>query len=334
MELDLGFLADFLPDIPPDAWEVIAAVLVFTIMTVLIPAVIAYLIFRIIGLAGFRRIFSYERRKSLCHEMHPLPKLVFTIFIAAGVALVSDLISLLILVALSYIIWCFSNPSRDKLRLILVLGAFQVLLIAYGQSYLNPAWASLGPGRTPIYVFPEPIKRVFRWEAITWQGFFYGLFQSLRVLAALNVAIWLITTTPPSDILYGLRRFFPLEINFMIATALKAIPTLLEKSTLVLAAERARGLRIWPGRVSNPLKAIKELGRAFKVVVTAFIPIIIESLRSGYQMGLALSTKAFRALPKRTYYRRIPVRRRDLILGLGSLLGLIYVALMGALVPA
>jgi len=311
-EIDFSFLVNLFPVIPPNVREIISAIMVFFILLTFFPALIAYLVFKIVGLSGFRRLFSYERRKSLAHQMHPLPKIMFVLFISIGVAMVEELWMVIILAIISISMWSISNPSEDKMRLLLILLLTQWLLVAWGQSFLNPYYTRGDAFLTAIYQFPKPLRDIFNLNYITLDGFRYGLFQGLRLVAALSAAIWLITTTHPSEIIYGLRIFrFPVEINFMIAIAFRSIPTILEKSSLVLAAEIARGLRVFPKPSMNVATMLKEIFRAFYVVVMAFIPVIVESLRSGRQLALAATTKAFRAYKDRTYFRKIPMTTFD-----------------------
>jgi len=324
-EIDLSNLANYFPIISPGVRELISAIVIFLIFMTFIPGLIAYFIFKIIGISGFRRLFSYESRESRLHNMHPLPKILFTLFISIGVAVAEQLPTLVILFILTVIFWSLSNPSEDRVRLLTILLLTQWLLIGWGQSFLNPAFTS--PNLHRIYVFPQPIREVFRITAITVEGFMYGLFQGIRVITAMSAAILLISTTHPSQILYGLKYFgFPIEINFMIAITLRSIPEILEKATLVLAAERARGLKIIPTITSNVFKMIKELVRAFIVVIIAFIPIIIETVRSGRQLALAASVKAFRAYRERTYYRREPLRGINLVLAIMFGIGIVFLA--------
>ncbi|MHA1617483.1 MAG: energy-coupling factor transporter transmembrane component T family protein [Candidatus Njordarchaeales archaeon] len=327
-EIDLSFLTELFPIIPPATREIISAIMIFVILLTFFPALIAYLVFKIIGLSGFRRLFSYERRSSLAHRMHPLSKIMFVLFISIGVAMVEEFWSLLILTLLSISMWSISNPSEDKMRLLTILLLTQWLLVAWAQSFLNPGFTR-GIGLTAIYRFPKPLRIVFNLNYITLEGFYYGVSQGLRLVAALSAAVWLITTTHPSEIVYGLRVFrFPVEINFMIAVAFRSIPTILEKSSLVLAAEIARGLRIFPEPSTNIIKVIRELFRSFYVVIMAFIPVIIESLRAGRQLALAATTKAFRAYKERTYFRKIPFTTFDIIYTIVFTIGLILIIII------
>jgi len=257
--------------------------------------------------------------------MHPLPKIVFVLFISLGVAMAEEFLTLVLMIILTIFAWLLSNPSEDKTRLLLIVIFTQWLMVAWGQSFLNPGFTR-GVGLTAIYVFPTPLRHAFNFNFITLEGFYYGLFQGLRLIAALGAAIWLITTTHPSEIIYGLRSFrFPMEINFMIAVTFRSIPTILEKSSLVLAAERARGLRLVPKPTKNIFKMLWEALRVVWVIMIAFIPIIIESVRAGRQLALAATTKAFRAYRERTYYRRIPFTTIDKIFLISALLALLFI---------
>ncbi len=323
--IDLSFLANYAPYIPTEIREIIGAILVFIVLLTFIPAFIAYLIFKIVGLSGFKRLFSYEKRDSIAHNMHPLPKLIFVLFVSIGVAMANEFATLVFLIVLTIFVWLLSNPSEDKMRLMLIIILTQWLMIAWGQSFLNPGYTR-GGGLTAIYMFPTLLRKAFNLNFITLQGFYYGLFQGLRVVAALSAAIWLITTTHPSEIVYGLRTFrLPMEINFMIAVTFRSIPTILEKSSLVLAAERARGLKLTPTPTRNVFKMIWEAMRVIWVVLIAFIPVIIESIRAGRQLALAATTRAFRAYRERTYYRKIPFRKIDLVFMVIFLIGLILI---------
>jgi len=326
--IDLSFLLEWAPKIPVSVKEIISAILVFLVLLTFIPAFIAYMIFKIVGLSGFRRLFSYERRNSIMHQMHPLSKIMFVLFVSVGVAIAEEFYILVLMVILTMIMWVFSNPSEDKMRLLFIIILTQWLLVAWGQSFLNPGFTR-GAGLTAIYIFPAPLRYAFNLNFITLEGFYFGLFQGLRLVATLSAAIWLITTTHPSEIIYGLRSFkFPMEINFMIAVTFRSIPTILEKSTLVLAAERARGLRLTPKPTKNVFKILWEALRVVWVIILAFIPIIIESVRSGRQLALAATTKAFRAYRDRTYYRKIPFTKLDLLYLITFLVGLLLVSLL------
>jgi len=302
--------------------EIALSIFILIVAIPAVPTIIAYLIFKTIGLSGFRRLFSYEKRDSFMHRLHPLSKILFTLFVAMGTALAENVYLLFFLVLITVPFWYLSKPSERRVRLLLILLFTQWLLVAWSQSFLNPYYTR-GEGLHRIYIFPRPLW--WMCYSITIEGFMYGLVQGLRVVSALSAAILLVTTTHPSEIIYGLRSFrLPIEINFMVAITFRSIPLLIEKSFLVLSAERARGLRIRPARTSNLVKAAKESVRALKTIVLAFFPIIIESIRGARQLALAASVRAFRAYRDRTYTRRVPFSLADLAISAFSVAGILF----------
>ncbi len=330
--IDLSWLLRIIPEIPPGLRESLSVLLIFVVLLMLIPGIIAYLVFAIIGISGFRRLFSYERRESVIHRMHPFPKIIYVFFISFIVALVDRPEVLAIIFIGTIIPWFFANPSRDKVRLLTIMLLLQFIMAAWSQSFLNERFTS-GAYRL-IYELPKPLHWLS--PAISLDGAYYGMIQSLRIMAALSAALLLVTTTHPSDIVYGLRYLkFPHEIVFMISITIKAIPSLLEKMFLVIAAERARGLTFTPSLSANPIKAIKSVFRSLAAVVVAFIPAIIEAIREARRMAIAATVKAYRAYPKRTEYKIIKMSGIDIIILvlMFSILGIVWILQVTQLYP-
>jgi len=315
--VDLSWLADMIPQLPPDARASIGAILIFVVMIMLVPGIIAYLVFVIVGISGFRRLFSYERRESPVHRMHPFPKVIYVFFVSIIVAFVDRPEVLLIIFIGTLVPWFFANPSRDKVRLLTIMLLLQFIMTAWSQRFLNPYYTT--PAYRRIYVMPKSLH--WMTTSISLDGAYYGMIQSLRVMAAISAALLLVTTTHPSDIVYGLRYLkFPYELIFMVSITIKAIPSLLEKMFLVIAAERARGLTFTPRLSANPIQSIKAIGRALGAVIVAFIPAIIEAIREAKRMAIAATVKAFRAYPRRTEYRIIKMTTKDILIVLAMLL--------------
>ena len=312
--------------------EWLYAIFLFVIVIPLVPGIIAYLIFKTIGISGFRRLFSFSKVDSPMHRLNPITKILYVLMIGVSVAILEENIFIgdieirmeYIMLALffsTFIGWKYANPSSQKLRAMTIIILTQWLVIAWGQSFLNPGF-STNPRYPAVFIFPRPLW-LLGIQRITVDGFRYGFVQGIRVAAALSAALLLITTTHPSYIIYALRKFkIPLEINFMVSITFKSIPTILEKSFLVLSAERARGLNIRPERTYNIPKAIKSAQRQLKNIVYATFPIIIESVRAARQMAVAANVRAFRAEKTRTYYKEIPMSTKD------KILSLIFVAIM------
>lgn len=320
--IDLGWLLQIIPQLSPETRAILGAILIFVVIILLIPGIIAYLVFVIVGVSGFRRLFSYENRESRIHSMHPFPKIMYVFFVSLLVAYVERPESLLIILLGTLIPWFFANPSKDKVRLLIIILLLQFIMTAWSQSFLNPYFTTSAYMR--VYVMPKPLHWMTR--SISLAGAYYGMIQSLRVMAAISAALLLVTTTHPSDIVYGLRYLkLPYELIFMISITIKAIPSLLEKMFLVIAAERARALTFIPKITANPISIIKAISRAIGAIIIAFVPAIIEAIREAKRMAIAATIKAFRAYPKRTYYRVIEMSRTDTITVLVMMLIFLFV---------
>lgn len=328
--IDLGWLLSIIPEIPPDLRAWIGAILIFIVLIMLIPGIIAYLIFVIIGISGFKRLFSYERRQSIIHRMHPLPKIIY-VFTVSYVSYLSDNpVVLVILLIITIFPWTLANPSKDKIRLVTIMLLIQFLMTAWSQSFLNPYYTT--PAYTWVYSMPEALHWMSR--SISLEGAQYGMVQSLRIMAALSAALLLVTTTHPSDIVYGLRTLkFPYEIVFMVSVTIKSIPALIEKIFLVIAAEQARGLSLIPRISANPISVLKGIGHAFKALIVAFIPAIVEAMREARRMAIAATVKAFRAYPNRTEYLEWHLALSDKILLIIMLLVDIIVFINQVFIP-
>lgn len=322
ISIDLSWLLNIIPAMPPEIRSGLGALLIFVVLVMLIPGIIAYLVFVIIGISGFRRLFSYERRESYIHRVHPLPKIIYVFFISLLVTLVDRPETLLVIFIATLIPWTLANPSKDKTRLVTIMLLLQLIMTAWSQSFLNPYYTT--PAYTRIYIMPQALHWMSR--AISLEGAYYGIIQSLRVMSAMSAALILVSTTHPSDIVYGLRRLkFPYELVFMISIAIKAIPSLLEKMFLVIAAERARALSFTPRISKNPITTLGALKRAMAAILLAFIPAIVEAIREARRMAIAATVKAFRAYPKRTEYILIPLSKSDIAFTLGMILTLLLI---------
>jgi len=304
----------------------LATIFCWVVALPLVYGIIAYVVFKTVGISGFRRLFTYMKLDSPVHNLNPITKLLFVLMVAILVAMMGDFWILLGLLLVTIPFWVASKPPEGRIRLLMILMLIQWIAIAWGQSYLNPGF-SRNPNLHRILVWPRPLW--FFTEAITVEGFLYGLEQGLRVVAALSAAMLFIFTTHPSDIIYALKTFrLPMEVNFMIAVTFRSIPLLLEKSFLVLSAERARGLKLSP-EGGSIVKFLRDLVRVIKTLALAMFPIVVEGVRSSRQLAVAASLRAFRAYEKRTYYQEIPLRRFDVFLSL-VFLAILVLGFVGA----
>ncbi|MFW9995932.1 MAG: energy-coupling factor transporter transmembrane component T family protein [Candidatus Odinarchaeota archaeon] len=307
--------------------------------------VVGFILFKTLGLFGFRSLFTYEERDSPVHKIDPRTKIIWSMTVGVLVALMGQIWLISLLFFSTIPIWYLSKPSRYRINGVILFLISQFIFIGYSQALFLPANSDSGSNVTTlVWIISKsdfqnrlhPLVGMSL-SRITMDGFIYGLQQAMRFITALSVAMIIVTTTAPSDLLMGLKKLFlPLEIAFMIAIAIRTIPLTLEQSMTVLNAERSRGLDFVPKRTRNPYKLAKEVVRAVKGVFVAFVPILISLLRSGRQLALAAEVKAFRSSKKRTDYNQLKMGVVDwlitftaLLLLVGGIIGAVYFG-MGA----
>jgi energy-coupling factor transport system permease protein len=135
---------------------------------------------------------------------------------------------------------------------------------------------------------------------LTLEGLERGLFFSLRLFLVIIFTYLFSLTTNPMDLTDGLSQLFsplrklriPIDDLFIIIhIALRFIPTLLEQSSRILMAQRARGLNL-------NVNFFKKLSHFSSLIV----PVIILSIRRAHELTLALEARWFQPGKKRTHY--------------------------------
>ncbi|MFX1516304.1 MAG: energy-coupling factor transporter transmembrane component T family protein [Promethearchaeota archaeon] len=307
-----------------DVWSFkwLYAFLIFTF--IMFPlGIVGFVLFKTLGLFGFRSLFTYEEKASFVHKIDPRAKIIWAISISVLVALMGQIWIISLLFFSTIPVWYLSRPTRFRITGVIIFLISQFIFLGYTQALFLPANYNIdSPVTTLIWIIPRseffakahPLFNVGL-ARITVDGFIYGLQQAMRAITALSVAMIIVTTTAPSDILMGLKKLFlPIELAFMIAIAIRTIPLALEQSMTVLNAERSRGLDFIPQRTRNPFKLGKEVAKAINGVFIAFIPVLISLLRSGRQLAIAAEIKAFRSSRKRTEFRQIKMRLIDWVI--------------------
>jgi energy-coupling factor transport system permease protein len=132
--------------------------------------------------------------------------------------------------------------------------------------------------------------------APTWTGLTAALQASLRVVAfALSVAVFSLTT-PTDDLLVDLEhRGLGRRGVFVIGSAIRTIPRMVERASEIVDSQRARGL----DTEGSPIR------RARGVVPLAG-PMVLSALTDVEERTMALEARAFSAPGRRTTLRPIP----------------------------
>ena len=132
--------------------------------------------------------------------------------------------------------------------------------------------------------------------AIYEEGVARGLTFVVRILAMEVAAIVVLQSTHPSDLVAGLSRLrVPYLLTVMVALTLQLVPVLQREVGIVLAAQRARGMR----------------GTGLGAVVPALVPVFAGTVERVQQLAISLESRGFGAAGPRTSYRRVGFSAAD-----------------------
>ncbi len=248
---------------------------------------------------------QYYPAKSPIHRMDPRVKVVATIayLVLAFMARIAPTLLLVSVVLLSMILL-----SRIPLRMYFKT-LKPIIPIIIITSIINALYVSSG---IPLLSF---------WKiTITSGGVLTAVYMSVRICLLILCSSMLTYTTTPTDLTDAIERLlsplklFKLDIHslaMMMTIALRFIPTLIEETEKIMAAQKARGTDMESGRLLNRVKAL----------IPILIPLLISSFRRASELADAMECRCYHGGEGRTRMKKLTLHRVDYIaLGLFAFL--------------
>jgi energy-coupling factor transport system permease protein len=137
---------------------------------------------------------------------------------------------------------------------------------------------------------------------LTSGGATTALAVTLRLLIVVLAALILLTGEARDYLLALVQCRVPYEIAFMTMTAVHFLPILRREALDVYYAVQMRGTEI------DKATAIEKV----RVYARIALPIVAGAVRRAEQVSVAMEARAFRALPHRTFMRRLTLTARDM----------------------
>lgn len=216
-----------------------------------------------------------------------------------------------------FIILLFAGSSLWTLMLGFV---FVVLAQRLSRIPMKMIWKSIRP-ILPILVFTAVLNLVFiddgdvlwRWKflRITEGGIATSFFMIVRIVLLIAGTSLLTYTTSPilltdaiEALLAPLKRVrFPVhEMAMMMSIALRFIPTLLEETDKIMAAQKARGASLDNGKITERVKAL----------VPILIPLFVSAFRRAEELATAMECRCYHGGEGRTRMRALQASGKDL----------------------
>ena len=98
-------------------------------------------------------------------------------------------------------------------------------------------------------------------------------------------------------------RFPVHELALIMSIALRFIPTLIDETNRIIAAQKARGADFESGNIIKRIKA----------VVPILIPLLISAFRRAEELGDAMDARCYSGSKNRTKYKKLTFGWRDLV---------------------
>lgn len=237
--------------------------------------------------------------KSFLHRLHPLTKLTWIISVMLFAFFMRNPLILLIVTLLGLLLVLVSGTWRSYRQSMRVLLPVICALIFF--QFVAPA-------------FPRPWTPVVSLGPLTiyQEGVYSGLVFALMITSAATVALVGVMTTHPGDLFASLRRLgVPYTLNFMILNTLQLIPILQREFSIILSAQRSRGMK----------------ATGIGALVPSMVPVFAGAIERVQQLSMSLESRAFGSSGKKTSLREIETRPVDYILmalALFFLAGTIY----------
>ena len=232
---------------------------------------------------------------SLVHRLDPRTKLVASFYYIAIIFLANNWQSYLLMfvatmamILLSKVrLGFFLRGVRPMIWLILFTVLLQIFFTKGGHVY----WA-------------------WGWLAITQFGLTNGAFIFMRFVLIIFISTLLTLTTQPlslADAVESLLR--PLrvvhvpvtELALVLQIALRFVPTLMDQTTKIMNAQRARGVDFGTGNLFQQMKA----------VVPLLIPLFVDSFSIAEDLATAMDARGYQGGDGRTKFRILKYHQRD-----------------------
>lgn len=262
-----------------------------------------------------KSLLSVNAASSAVKRLDARIKLIGLFCVSILVVLIDTAATLGTFFCLALLLHVLAGTEAGKLKVLFIL-----LAVALWGTTLSQAVFYGGYPRTAILtVIPADAGTIGRWTGGIYlyrEGFLYGMVQGLRFLVMTTLGMLVVWTTEPQDMLAGMLRMrIPYGQAFMLVTAFRFIPILLEEVRAILLAARVKGFQSLKHGMIHPVLT----------AMTILNPLLANLVRKSGFLALSVECRGFSpAAPRRTRKGK-RLHPAELVLALGLILGLLSV---------
>ena len=243
---------------------------------------------------------QYYPADSIMHKLDPRIKIIMAIIYIVASFLCKNVFSYALL-----LVSAFALILISKISVKIVIKSIKALIfIMLFTAILNIFW-TVG----------EPDELLFSWKFINIyvSGLYNAAFIVIRIVSMIiGTGIFLTYTTTPIQLTDGLERLLsPLkvfripvhEFAMMMTIALRFIPTIIEETEKIMAAQKARGADFSSGSLAKRARAL----------IPVLIPLFISAFRRAGELATAMTCRCYRGGAGRTKLNVLKVSFKDFV---------------------
>ena len=187
--------------------------------------------------------------------------------------------------------------------------AFLILL----ENFLARAWVNIW--RIRFLLFLLTVTSVIMWNIFAsgetdlfWffdlESLMYSLARTMLILLMIISGMNLLSTTRNEELVLAMIKLgMPYRVGFAISTALRMVPTISSSIHTISQAQKSRGLDLEGGNILERLRKF----------IPILIPVFLSTIRDTNVFGMALESKGFGAREDRSFYLKMNMEQRDIL---------------------
>ncbi|RLT34589.1 MAG: energy-coupling factor transporter transmembrane protein EcfT [Chloroflexi bacterium] len=251
---------------------------------------------------GLNVTATHIRGTSWLHRLNPISKLAWVLAVVFFSFASYNPFPLFAIALLGLLMGFTAGISKPLMRILLVFAPLTASVIVIQT--LAPAICS-NTCTTAAQLGPFTLYQ---------QGMSHGLSLVSRVLAMEIITLGVLMTTHPSDLFAAFAKLrVPYILNFMISMTLQLIPVLQREVTVVLSAQKSRGMK----------------SSGFGSIVPSFVPVFAGAFERVQQLSISLESRAFGSTGAKTSYRQVEFGLFDAIITVIGLLAGVIGTILG-----
>lgn len=234
--------------------------------------------------------------KSVMHRMDPRIKMCLTVFYIVMIFCAQNFVTM----ALT-ILMCFVGIFLSKVPLKLYMKSLKPILFIVGFTAVLNLFYGTG----------EPLVQ-WGFITITKNGILNSIMIAVRIVVLILISSVLTFTTSPTQLTDAIERLLkPLsylhvpvhEFAMMMTIALRFVPTLLEETEKIMAAQKARGADMESGGMIQRIRAL----------IPVLIPLFVSAFRRAFDLATAMESRCYNGGSGRTKMKVLKLGKIDFV---------------------